>query len=103
MQLSATNSIYLGLTYRAGPEHYSTSPFIKAGFGVLDFSLRLTLYTIAFHRLPPRMIIILMLRRVFSCYVSTAQEIVYNNFPLVQFVFEPKFRIYYVKDYFYAP
>ena len=49
MQFGAADAIDLGTAFRAGPENDSAAALVETGGGILDLTLSLTLYTIAFH------------------------------------------------------
>ena len=53
MQFGAADAIDLGTAFRAGPENDSAAALVETGGGILDLTLSLTLYTIAFHLKPP--------------------------------------------------
>ena len=49
MQFGAADAIDFGTAFRAGPENDSAAALVEIGDGILDLTLRLTLYTISFH------------------------------------------------------
>ena len=49
MKFSAANTIDLGSAFRAGSINDSAAALVEIGDGILDLTLRLTLYTISFH------------------------------------------------------
>ena len=49
MQFGAADAVDLGAAFRAGTINDSAAALIEIGDGILDLTLRLTLYTISFH------------------------------------------------------